>query len=74
MDLRNDPRLADIEHKESLSETQAFYRTKVKLKKEIVTMGIDWIDPRRTWWEPMLKPREWGISLLVIPRSAHRYP
>lgn len=46
--LRADPRLTDIDHKESPSDGQAFYRTKVKLKKEIVTMGVDWIDPKRT--------------------------
>ncbi|RUO32644.1 rhodanese-related sulfurtransferase [Aliidiomarina soli] len=46
--LQADARLADIDHKESPSDGQAFYRTKVKLKKEIVTMGIDWIDPKKT--------------------------
>ncbi|MGX5914681.1 rhodanese-related sulfurtransferase [Aliidiomarina sp. Khilg15.8] len=46
--LQADPRLHDIDHKESPSDGQAFYRTKVKLKKEIVTMGVDWIDPKRT--------------------------
>ncbi|RUO39790.1 hypothetical protein CWE15_08505 [Aliidiomarina taiwanensis] len=46
--LRSDPRFADIEHKESDSDTQAFYRTKVKLKKEIVTLGVDWVDPKNS--------------------------
>ena len=46
--LRADPRLTDVDHKESPSDGQAFYRTKVKLKKEIVTMGVDWIDPKKT--------------------------
>ncbi|RAJ98341.1 UPF0176 protein [Aliidiomarina maris] len=46
--LRADPRLNDVDHKESPSDEQAFYRTKVKLKKEIVTMGVDWIDPQKT--------------------------
>ncbi|WP_278355942.1 rhodanese-related sulfurtransferase, partial [Idiomarina abyssalis] len=44
--LRSDERFADIEHKESPSDGQAFYRTKVKLKKEIVTLGVDWVDPK----------------------------
>ncbi len=44
--LRADARLADIEHKEAFDDAQAFYRMKVKLKKEIVTMGIESIDPR----------------------------
>ncbi|WP_127346317.1 rhodanese-related sulfurtransferase [Pseudidiomarina mangrovi] len=44
--LRSRPEFADLEHKESPSASQAFYRTKVKLKKEIVTMGVDWVDPK----------------------------
>ena len=37
--LKSDPRLADLEHKESYCDTQPFYRTRVKLKKEIVTLN-----------------------------------
>lgn len=44
--LRSDPRLADIDHKESLTDIQPFNRPKVKLKKEIVTMGVEGIDPK----------------------------
>ncbi len=40
-----DPRLADVDHKESFCEEQPFYRTKVKLKKEIVTLGVPGVDP-----------------------------
>lgn len=43
--LDADGRFADLSYKESLSETEAFYRTKVKLKKEIVTMGVEGVDP-----------------------------
>jgi len=43
--LKNDPRMDDIDHKESYCEEQPFYRTKVKLKKEIVTLGVDGVDP-----------------------------
>jgi UPF0176 protein len=43
--LKSDPRLADLDHKESYCETQPFYRTRVKLKKEIVTLGVEGIDP-----------------------------
>lgn len=46
--LRSIPALADIEHKESFDHGQPFYRMKVKLKKEIVTMGIEDIDPSKT--------------------------
>lgn len=38
--LRADPRLAQLEHKESWAQKQPFYRLKVKLKREIVTMGV----------------------------------
>ncbi|WP_313515366.1 rhodanese-related sulfurtransferase [Pseudomonas sp.] len=40
-----DPRLADVDHKESYCDEQPFYRTKVKLKKEIVTLGVPGVDP-----------------------------
>jgi UPF0176 protein len=45
--LRSDPRLADIDHKESFTDGLPFNRAKVKLKKEIVTLGIEGIDPKR---------------------------
>ena len=45
--LRADERLADLEYKESVHTEQPFHRTKVKLKKEIVTMGVDGIDPNK---------------------------
>ena len=43
--LRCDPRLADLEHKESTADLPPFYRMKVKLKNEIVTMGVPGINP-----------------------------
>ncbi|MDR2214179.1 MAG: rhodanese-related sulfurtransferase [Pseudomonadales bacterium] len=45
--LRRDPRLAGLDCKESFDEAPPFYRSKVKLKKEIVTMGVEGIDPLR---------------------------
>lgn len=45
--LKSDPRLKDLDHKESYDDTYPFYRSKVKLKKEIVTMGVEGIDPNR---------------------------
>lgn len=45
--LRADPRLADLEHRESLAEVMPFHRLKVRLRKEIVTMGIPTINPER---------------------------
>ena len=43
--LRDDPRLADLEHKESHDRKIPFHRMKVKLKREIVTMGVAGVDP-----------------------------
>ncbi len=43
--LRSDERLAALEHKESFTGEMPFYRMKVKLKKEIVTMGVPDTDP-----------------------------
>ncbi|WP_017658620.1 oxygen-dependent tRNA uridine(34) hydroxylase TrhO [Baaleninema simplex] len=45
-ELRRDPRLADLEHKESTAEIPPFERMKVRLKREIVTLGQPNIDPR----------------------------
>ncbi|MFO8142931.1 MAG: rhodanese-related sulfurtransferase, partial [Marinobacter sp.] len=45
--LDSDQRFQGIDYKESYVEFQPFKRTKVKLKKEIVTMGVDGIDPKR---------------------------
>ena len=57
--LRSDPRLAHLEHKESWSAKEPFYRLKVKLKKEIVTLGVDGIDPSRMAGQ-YVKPEDWN--------------
>ena len=44
--LCRDMRLQTLQHKESYCESMPFYRMKVKLKAEIVTMGIRDIDPQ----------------------------
>lgn len=43
--LRSDPRLEALDSKESLCDAMPFRRARVRLKKEIVTMGVDGIDP-----------------------------
>ena len=43
--LAKDHKFAGIQAKESYVDENPFYRTKVKLKKEIVTMGVEAIDP-----------------------------
>ena len=44
--IRADSRLGELRARESVSGEYPFYRTRVKLKKEIVTMGEPGIDPR----------------------------
>ena len=43
--LRDQPSFADLEVKESWAEEPPFYRMKVRLKKEIVTLGVEGVDP-----------------------------
>ncbi|WP_413283607.1 rhodanese-related sulfurtransferase [Vibrio sp. MA40-2] len=54
-----DARLANVVHKESFSEELPFNRTKVKLKKEIVTMGVEDIDPLKVVGT-YVKPAQWN--------------
>lgn len=54
-----DPRFDGIDYKESHAEEQPFYRTKVKLKKEIVTLGVEGIDPQRVVGT-YVAPRDWN--------------
>ena len=63
--LRSDARLSDLEHKESHDDHMPFYRMKVKLKKEIVTMGRPDIDPRQKSGK-RASTKEWN-ALLVDP-------
>lgn len=44
-DLRSIPEFADLDVKESLCAEQPFRRCRVRLKREIVTMGVAGIDP-----------------------------
>lgn len=60
--LRSDPRLADLPHKESSAELPPFYRMKVKLKKEIVTMGVPGIDPTDRVGQ-YVKPEDWNALI-----------
>ncbi len=60
--LRSDSRLAGIESKESYEVEMPFYRTKVKLKKEIVTMGVENIDPKKIVGT-YVKPQDWNALI-----------
>jgi len=60
--LRADTRLRDFELKESLADENPFYRTKVKLKREIVTMGVEGIDPVRSVGA-YVEPTDWNALI-----------
>lgn len=57
--LRSDPRLVDLEHKESSADSQPFDRMKVRLKKEIVTLGLPEIEPNEQVGT-YVSPEEWN--------------
>jgi len=57
--LRADFRLKHLEHKESRATTLPFYRMKVRLKKEIVTMGVDGVDPNEIVGT-YVDPKDWN--------------
>jgi len=60
--LKSDERLANLEHKESQSDELPFHRMKVKLKKEIVTMGQPNIKPIDTA-EVRVEPKDWNALI-----------
>lgn len=76
--LREDARLADLDCKESESDRHPFLRTKVKLKKEIVTMGVEGIDPTHVVGT-YLSPEEWNRviadpeTLVIDTRNDYEY-
>jgi UPF0176 protein len=57
--FKQHPPLSGIVGKESFTSALPFNRTKVKLKKEIVTLGIEGIDPRQVVGT-YIKPKEWN--------------
>lgn len=63
--LRSDTRLQALDCKVSYHQEMPFYRTRVKLKKEIVTMGVEGIDPRRVVGT-YVDPKQWN-ALITDP-------
>jgi len=76
--LNQNEHLNPISYKESFTETCPFKRTKVKLKKEIVTMGIEDIDPTQTVGT-YVNPDDWNALIsdpevvLVDTRNDYEY-
>lgn len=68
----------DLEYKESFAETMPFYRMKVRLKKEIVTLGVPGTSPTKTVGE-YLNPQEWNElisnpeTILIDTRNDYEY-
>ncbi len=65
--LKSDPRFENLDYKESYGESNPFYRTKVRLKKEIVTLGIEGIDPLQTVGT-YVEPKDWN-ALISDPET-----
>ncbi|MGH2416055.1 MAG: rhodanese-related sulfurtransferase, partial [Microcystaceae cyanobacterium] len=57
--LRSDPRLAELDHKESYSEFPPFERMKIRIKQEIVTLGKPDIEPNKRVGI-YVSPQEWN--------------
>ncbi len=63
--LRSLPGCADLEHKESSAQEMPFYRLKVRLKKEIVAMGVPEADPNKQVGT-YVDPEDWN-ALIAEP-------
>ncbi|MDA7951013.1 MAG: rhodanese-related sulfurtransferase [Pirellulaceae bacterium] len=57
--LRQIPALTTLTCKESYDSSLPFHRTKVKLKKEIVTLGVEGIDPLKSVGT-YIEPKDWN--------------
>ena len=60
--LRNDARFAALQHKEALAERMPFYRMRVRLKREIVTLGVPGLNPARNAGT-YVKPEDWNALI-----------
>jgi UPF0176 protein len=73
--LKCDPRLEDLDHNESVADDMPFARSKVKLRNEIVSMGIEGINLDRSRGT-YVAPRDWNTlisdpDVLVIDTRNH---
>jgi UPF0176 protein len=57
--LRRDSRLSDLEFKKTYDDFMPFEKSKVKFRKEIVTLGVDGVDPLKESGTRVL-PTEWN--------------
>jgi UPF0176 protein len=68
----------NLSHKESWSDKHPFYRMKVKLKKEIVTLGVPGVSPTKIVGQ-YVKPQDWNTIIsdpeviLIDTRNDYEY-
>jgi len=60
--LHDSSRFPGLSHKESYCDEMPFLRSKVKLKKEIVTLGVEGIDPNDVVGT-YVKPKDWNALI-----------
>ena len=60
--LRSDLRFSDLSHKRSYVTEMPFYRMKVRLKKEIVSMGIYEVEPGKLTGI-RVDPKDWNALI-----------
>ena len=80
--LKTDPlfegNFKNLSHKESWSDKHPFYRMKVKLKKEIVTLGVPGVSPTKIVGQ-YVKPQDWNSIIsdpevvLIDTRNDYEY-
>ncbi len=76
--LHAQPEFANLEHKESWAGTEPFLRMKVRLKKEIVSMGVPGTDPNKIVGT-YVAPADWNAlisdpdTIVVDTRNDYEY-
>lgn len=76
--ITNQPELAEPELKYSTAQDMPFHRMRVRLKKEIVTMGVEGIDPLKKVGT-YVSPDEWNAliqdedTILIDTRNDYEY-
>lgn len=60
--LRSDPRLSYLEYKESYADYPPFERMKVRLKQEIITIGLPGVDPSERVGT-YVRPKDWNALI-----------
>lgn len=76
--LRADPRLSDLQHKRSYAYAPPFARLKVRIKREIVSLGQAGVDPTRRVGD-YVEARDWNRLIrdpdviVLDTRNAYEY-